>query len=492
MSSQNTNVSHTEIRMFRLGTGDCFVIKFYSGKNTLFKLMIDGGCWNGNSGKINPYIKELKKYVNNKIDLLVITHEHKDHVHAFDVCEKLFTENFEIKEIWMGWSENDNDPKVKEWKNKFGERKQALFEATKKLKSINKNPKTKKQLNFEKNGNELFSIKQNFFASLSEFSELHFDTDSPTYKGLLRGMDVLKNNIAKNNIQYKSPGEIIEKKDVLPGVKFYILGPPLAWEEVKKEKGKKGEGYDHNKNLPINEGFSAAAFALGNGSSSDLIPFDSKFISNRGKHKNYTDQVNYWRNIDNDWLNSAGMLALRINSRTNNLSLAIAIEFVESGKVLLFPGDAEFGSWESWHNIDWKIESIFSHKQLTTEELLNRTVLYKVAHHLSHNGTAKKLGLDMMTNKDLVAMATLDYDIISPHWRSTMPNKAIIDDLLVKTKGKILIMNENNLPYDRKKNSLLANEILRHRNMMSNVEATNFSKNLDAANPLFIQFKIDA
>ena len=490
MSSQNIKVSHTEIRMFRLGTGDCFVIKFLTGKTTLFKLMIDGGCWNGNSRKISPFIKELKKYVNNKIDLLIITHEHKDHVHAFDVCEDLFTNNFEVKEIWMGWSENDNDPKVKEWKEKFGEKKKALFEATKKLKLINEKPETKESLSFEKNGEDLFSIKQNFLASLSEFSDLHFDTNSPTYKGLLRGMDVVKNKIAKNNIQYKSPGEIIEKKAVLPGVKFYILGPPLAWEEVKKEKGKKGEGYDHNKNLPINEGFSAAALALNSTNKDELIPFDSKFISKKGS-SSYSESINSWRNIDNDWLNSAGMLALRISSRTNNLSLAIAIEFVESGKVLLFPGDAEFGSWESWHNIDWKTESSFSHKQLTTKELLNRTVFYKIAHHLSHNGTAKKLGLEMMTNKDLVAMATLDYDNISPHWRTTMPNKAIIDDILEKTKGKLLIMNEKDLPYDRKQNSLLADEILRHKNMMPPDEATGFSNNLNSKNPRYIQFKVD-
>lgn len=477
--------------MFNLGTGDCFVIKFFSGETTIFKLMIDGGVWSGGSEKISPFIEELKIYVDGKIDLLVITHEHKDHVHAFDVCENLFTVNLEIKEIWMGWSENDNDPKVKEWKKEFGEKKRALFEATKKLKSLNQDLDINKNLRKEKFGNEIMSMKENFFASLSEFSNLHFDEDNGNYKGLLKGMEVVKNKIGKDIIHFRTPGEIIEKKECLLGIKFYILGPPLAWEEVKKEKGKKGEGYDHNKNLPINEGFSAAALALNDGEYGALLPFDSKFITNNTVH-NYKSNDNYWRNIDNDWLNSAGMLALRINSRTNNLSLAIAIEFEESGKVLLFPGDAEFGSWESWHNIEWKAKSNFSQSQLTTEELLNRTVFYKIAHHLSHNGTAKRLGLDMMTNKDLVAMATLDYNNISPHWKSTMPNKAIIDDLLEKTKGRLLIMNEKDLPYDRKQNSLLADEILRHRKMMSPDESTAFSNNLNAGNPLFIQFKIDA
>ncbi|WP_262897486.1 MBL fold metallo-hydrolase [Algoriphagus aestuariicola] len=477
--------------MFKLGTGDCFVIKFFSGQSTSFKLMIDAGCWSGDSDKISPYIMALKEYVQNQIDLLVITHEHKDHVHAFDVCQKLFTKDFTINEIWMGWSENDDDPRVSDWKREFGEKKKALFKITKKLKSINEDPETRSQLSFEKGGDELFSIKENFLASLSAFSNLHFDDDPVGYKGLLKGMEVVK-KLGKSGgvINFRTPGEIIEKKVNLPGVRFYILGPPSVWEEVKKEKGKKGESYEHNNDLPINEGFSAAALALDSLDKSNLCPFNPKYAADN-KVESYKNQDNYWRNIDNDWLNSSGMLALRINSKTNNLSLAIAIEFEESGKVLLFPGDAEFGSWESWHKINWGVKSRTCKGYLTTEELLNRTVLYKVAHHLSHNGTAKKIGLDMMTNSELVAMATLDYHNISSHWKSTMPNMAIIDDLLGKTKGRLLVLNERDVPYDRKKNIQLTDEIIRHRLTMSEDERNSFIENLNSDNPLFIQFRIE-
>jgi hypothetical protein len=41
---------------------------------------------------------------------------------------------------------------------------------------------------------------------------------------------------------------------------------------------------------------------------------------------------------------------------------------------------------------------------VNAEELLNRTVLYKVSHHGSHNATLKDQGLEMMTHPDLVAM----------------------------------------------------------------------------------------
>ena len=48
-----------------------------------------------------------------------------------------------------------------------------------------------------------------------------------------------------------------------------------------------------------------------------------------------------WRRIDTDWLGSAGQLGLQLDSDTNNTSLALAIELVGSGKVLLFAADAQ-------------------------------------------------------------------------------------------------------------------------------------------------------
>ena len=52
-----------------------------------------------------------------------------------------------------------------------------------------------------------------------------------------------------------------------------------------------------------------------------------------------------WRRIDGDWLQSAGSLALQLDSLTNNTSLAFAIERISDGKVLLFPADGQLGHW---------------------------------------------------------------------------------------------------------------------------------------------------
>ena len=154
---------------------------------------------------------------------------------------------------------------------------------------------------------------------------------------------------------------------------------------------------------------------------------------------------------------------------------------------MLFPGDAEYGSWASWHKIKW--DNTGTDGKHFTEDLLNRTVFYKVAHHLSHNGTAQRLGLEMMKSTDLVAMATLDYDAISDGWKSTMPNRAIIRELLAKTKGRVMIMKEEGLFFDFNEEVPLKDKISEARTRMTSKEKSDFEKNFEETE-FYLQYKL--
>jgi hypothetical protein len=486
-------ITHTEIRMYRMGTGDCFVLKFFAGDKLNFKMMIDCGTWMGSKERLTPYVNDLKEYVDNHVDLLVITHEHKDHVHLFDVCRDLFTEIFTVDKTWMAWTENDSLKKVKKWQKDFGEKKKALAIASDRLQSSLKDPAIQTRIKGEYNGISMLGAMQSYADIVSNFSALQMDKNTATgqYKGGLEGMTVVKEIISKGNIEYYSPGDIIENLTKLVGIKFYVLGPPLTWEEVKVETGGKGESYEHNKVLTEGNAFTEAILAMTGQTSENVLPFDRHFESGNMQEppfRSYTHPDNEWRTIDNDWLNSAGSLALRINSITNNLSLALAIEFEESGRVMLFPGDAEYGSWASWHNINWSVPSRNDDVHLT-EDLLNRTIFYKVAHHLSHNGTAERLGLDMMIDKDLSAMATLDYDVISSGWKSTMPNRRILKDLVAKTKGRLMVMNLDQLFYDSGDSVTLTNKIKQERKKMNDKEKKEFT-NAYVEDELYLQFTV--
>jgi len=486
-------ITHTEIRMYRMGTGDCFVLKFYAGKKLSFKMMIDCGTWQGTQEYLAPFMEDLKAYVNNHLDLLVITHEHKDHVHLFDICKDQLTQEFAVDKTWMAWTENDKIKKVKDWQIEYGNKKKAMALAADRLQAAINDPLYKNSLLGESHGLAISDSRQSFANVISDFSALQLDKDAMgIYTGGLAGMKIVKETISKGHIEYYKPGDIIDNLAGLTGIKFYVLGPPEKWEEVKVETGGKGESYDHNKELVESDAFAAAVNAMGSGNLEMALPFDRIYEKSSSPadpaYATYSHALNSWRKIDNDWLNSAGTLALRINSITNNLSLVLAIEFEDSGRVMLFPGDAEYGSWASWHKINWTAKSRNPKVSLTVD-LLNRTVFYKVAHHLSHHGTAERLGMEMMTNPDLSAMATLDYSVISTNWKNTMPNHTLLKALVAQTKGRFMVMNSNDLYYDTGNTEKLADKIENERKKMTQKEAKEFNA-VYKENKFYLQYTV--
>ncbi|GGH36667.1 hypothetical protein GCM10007423_29100 [Dyadobacter endophyticus] len=502
-------ITHAEVRMYRMGTGDCFIIKMFKGTDNTFTMMIDCGTWKGSKEHLEPYIKNLKDYIREgrtaepaTIDLLVVTHEHLDHVSVFKSCKELFTADFVVKKIWMGWTENDaptsaDDPlgdQLKHWKEEYGQRKKALNVVADRLNSLMTDEKAAKK-------KSPLGLQPDFAVAVDRFAELHFSARGSEYIGGLAGMEVVKKEIATNNIAYVHPGQVISNPEGAEGIKFYVLGPPTSIDSIKAEGApadEPGETFSHSQNnkRTDNDSFATAILNLTDPQLlSSILPFDESFLADETMSEYASES---WRKIDYDWLNSAGSLALRMNSATNNLSVALAIEFADSGRVMLFPGDAEYGSWKSWHSIKWQAKDRFNdNKPLETKGLLNRTVFYKVAHHLSHNGSAKRLGVEMMTDPDLVAMATLDYDVISPGWTSTMPNRDLIADLLLRTKGRLIIMNEEGLSIDRtpEKQPLKDKILATRQQFMTSAESTAFH-NAFSEGPgeekLYYQYKVNA
>lgn len=118
----------------------------------------------------------------------------------------------------------------------------------------------------------------------------------------------------------------------------------------------------------------------------------------------YFQEVNRWRRIDFDWLGAAEAFALQADTLTNNTSLVLAFELPAAApgserKVLLFVGDAQVGNWLSWEEIPaWQPRDGAQPAQARPDigDLLRRTVFYKVGHHGSHNATLKAKGVERM------------------------------------------------------------------------------------------------
>jgi beta-lactamase superfamily II metal-dependent hydrolase len=175
-------------------------------------------------------------------------------------------------------------------------------------------------------------------------------------------------------------------------------------------------------------------------------------------HTTYLDPAQDWRRIDGDWLQSAGQLALNLVGDTNNTSLVLAFEWGPpgKGKVLLFPGDAQVGNWLSWREQKYEAEGV----TMTADDLLRRTILYKVGHHGSHNATARRdsdetteehplgvpFGLELMN--DIVAMIPVDWQAVKKNmpdpWE--MPYNKLYRRLREKSRLRVLRADESITP----------------------------------------------
>jgi len=150
-------------------------------------------------------------------------------------------------------------------------------------------------------------------------------------------------------------------------------------------------------------------------------------------HDHYADSP--WRRIDFDWLGMSADLAMQLDDRTNNTSLVLAFEFIDSDRVMLFTADAQVGNWLSWEKLEWHVDGRGTVKG---HDLLARTIYYKVGHHGSHNATLKQKGLELMTHPDLGAfIPTNAQDAKKVNW-GQMPFKDIVDELNRRTSGRVV------------------------------------------------------
>ena len=168
--------------------------------------------------------------------------------------------------------------------------------------------------------------------------------------------------------------------------------------------------------------------------------------------EHYLSRSQAWRKIDLDWLEAAENLALALNDFTNNTSLALAFEFIDSGEVLLFPGDAQIGSWLTWGDLSWKVSEPNGEKRdVQLADLFPHIVFYKGSHHASYNGTlsgyAQSVGLEEMTHPELTCVVPVDRAMSKKMgWDSTLPWTPLLTRLKEKTRGRLVLTDRAEIP----------------------------------------------
>lgn len=432
------------VRMYRQGLGDCFLVTFEVGGNE-GHLLIDCGSLGATTTKVKlaDVVENIRETTGGHLDVLLATHEHKDHVSAFRTQRPAF-EAMRVDQVWLAWTENPQDPKAQGIATRRDDLGEALVQASRAL-TRPEAPATSREVGL----------------AVRDVLGFGGDPDMPGAfaKTINEAMAFLRTGLTSRP-RYLNPGEPPLEESWCPGFRIYVLGPP-AGEAALDEVGEAGSSELYG--MASGLGIGAACRASGQ-TASDYLgtatlderaafqaaqPFDSRFRVERESDRagalfpHYLNDAE-WRRVDDDWMHIASDLALQLDSTTNNTSLAIAIERVADGKVLIFPADAQEGNWLSWHDptMTWTVTTGDRDQTVTAASLLSRAVFYKVGHHGSHNGTAKGRGLELMEQEhELTAFVPVDRAVAlnrnpKKSWR--MPAVALYRALLQKCQGRVV------------------------------------------------------
>jgi hypothetical protein len=452
--TMNAPASGVTVRMYRQGLGDCFLLAFATGAGRPFYMLIDCGVLMGTedaAGKMRRVAESLRDSTGGHIDVLVATHQHWDHLSGFDPAQaRDVFDQIAIGEVWVAWTEDPEDPVASGLRRQRETALRALAGTVARLRASGDEDSARTA--------EGLAPILGFFGDLGAA-----DGGAAGGSAIVRAMKYVVGR--GKPPRYRTPGEGPLPLPGAAGARVYVLGPPKEMEFLKRSNPRSGEAYEAA--LAVNEETSFFAAVLGahareggpamspeeRALANLCFPFDKVYrVPVEAAQEDLFFQESYfgagkddvaWRRIDADWLSSAGGLALQLDSNTNNTSLALAVELVPSGKVLLFPGDAQAGNWRSWRNLGWTVDGA----AVTIDDLLRRTVLYKVGHHASHNATLREQGLERMENPDLVAMIPVDEEMAhKPKGGSPkgwdMPFPPLLKRLEEKTAGRVIRVDQ--------------------------------------------------
>ena len=415
------------VRMYRQGLGDCFLLTCSDG-NDDSHLLIDCGVLKG-TGDAEKRMQDVAQSVhdttNGKLDRLVVTHEHWDHLSGFLQAGTIF-DTFEVGEVGLAWTEDPQDELANELRNRKQKRLNGIVAAAK-LADRNDTPAARRTT-----------------AQLESLLNFHGDLGAAGTKTTGKALEWVKAREAP--VKYLRPGDQLFDLAGLPGIRLYVLGPPHDSRLIKRSDPSKKhpEVYELAAAEGSHQGFLAAAEALAEDQKPGGQPFDGFFRVDESDARNenelwkkYYAKGRSWRRVDDDWLGYAGQLALQLDSDTNNTSLVLAFELSSGGDVLLFPGDAQVGNWLSWESLEWQIPEGAATRTVKSDDLLARTVLYKVGHHGSHNATLREKGLELMASNELAAMIPVNR-VTAKKMDWLMPFPALLTRLVEKTHGRVM------------------------------------------------------
>jgi hypothetical protein len=436
-------IPSVRVRMYRQGLGDCFLVTFDLGGDERHVLFDCGTLGATTTGvKLAEVVADIRKTTKDHLHLVIATHEHWDHLAGFAWLDQEFLK-IHVDHVWLAWTEDPENPLAQQLARNKKDLAAALVAASRALTSAAMTEESA----------ALGRFVQDLLGFYGDIGALGASSDIA--EQLNNAMAFVRTKLGVT-AEYRHPGERPLEEDWLPGFRVYVLGPPEN-EAALQDVGASGSSELYGLTVGLRGRAAALAPRAADPRAAAATPssrefeaelpfaphFRRPFEQNEAALRDYYEESAAWRRIDEDWLRVTSGLALQLDNLTNNTSLALAIERIADGKVLLFPADAQQGNWLSWHDpkMKWTGATRAGGKTITAKQLLGRTVFYKVGHHSSHNATAKAKGLELMeAEEELTAFIPVDRAVAlkrNPQGAWKMPARPLYRRLLEKCHGRV-------------------------------------------------------
>ena len=306
-------------------------------------MLIDCGVIVGTANAkavMRDLVTKMKAEAGNKLDVVVVTHRHADHVSGFLQAQDLFEDaGLKVGEVWVSWVEDPRDKLGKQLLATHAKAEQALRLGATKLQALGAAA-----------GDEIASLLDFRGEPLAAVAGGSTTTAA---------VEIAKNLAKKQgaSLRFCRPADPPVALDGT-GARVFVFGPPPDL----KALGKMNPSSTHPETYGIAASVENFAMALGldeDTDEGDGAPFAEPGRSRSIRRKRRNTSAALFRRVcrlaaDRQRLaGGASALALAFDQAVNNTSLVLAIELDDGGDVLLFPADAQVGNWLSWGDLQW-------------------------------------------------------------------------------------------------------------------------------------------
>ena len=350
------------VRMYQVGFGDCILVSVgydepLSDGRAERHILIDFGSTRSARegrarGRMSDVAKLIEEHTGGELDVLVVTHRHKDHLAGFadDSAAKVLRA-LAPKRVLRSWTEvPDRDGTADGQPDAETPKQDGLGRAS---------------IRYA----QLLSDAQKDAEVLSTLTGLHDDVQAAAKEQVknAKAIELLDELAASGRGRYLHAGADAGLDDLIPGLAVTVLGPPTVEQDARVAKQRE-EDREYWM-LALRSSLREAAqrrIPPGEKHDIDLGPGPVRWLIER---------------LSSQKSHSVARLVRDLDDALNNTSLVLLLEIGELK--MLFAGDAQIENWQ------YTLERLDGQPRLKAK--LAAIDLYKVGHHGSRNATPRTL-----------------------------------------------------------------------------------------------------